>query len=121
MRGLRIMETRRARNLRATQTSAEAKLWAKLRNRQLNGFKFIRQMPIGIYFADFCCREAKLVVEVDGATHSTESELAADARRTDVLLTEGFAVLRFHNAEVFANLEGVLETILARIEKRATL
>jgi very-short-patch-repair endonuclease len=121
MRGLRIKETRRARNLRATQTSAEAKLWAKLRNRQLNGFKFIRQMPIGIYFADFCCREAKLIIEVDGATHSTANELAGDARRTDSLLAEGFFVLRFQNAEVFENLDGVLETILARIEGRDTL
>jgi very-short-patch-repair endonuclease len=68
MRGLRIVEARRARALRADATAAETRLWAKLRNRGLNGFKFSRQVTIGPYFADFCCRARKLVVEVDGAT-----------------------------------------------------
>jgi very-short-patch-repair endonuclease len=121
MRGMRITETRRARSLRSSQTSAEAKLWAKLRNRKLKGYKFVRQMPIGIYFADFCCREAKLVIEVDGATHSTEVELAQDTRRTGLLKSEGFSVLRVQNAEVFENMDGVLETILARVEGRDAL
>ena len=76
MRGLRIPETRRARTLRADAPSAEALLWSRVRARRLGGFKFVRQEPLGPYFADFCCREEKLVVEVDGATHSTEAELA---------------------------------------------
>jgi very-short-patch-repair endonuclease len=118
MRGLRIVETRRSRALRADQTSAEAKLWAKLRNRGLNGFKFSRQVPIGPYFADFCCRERKLIVEVDGATHSTDAERASDAYRTAFLDAQGYSVLRVDNAEVYENLDGILQTILARLEGR---
>jgi very-short-patch-repair endonuclease len=118
MRGLRILETRRARALRADQTSAEAKLWSRLRNRGLNGYKFSRQVAIGPYFADFCCRDRKLIVEIDGATHSTDAELAADGRRTKLLAAEGYRVLRVTNVEVFKNLDGVLETILTWLEGR---
>jgi very-short-patch-repair endonuclease len=118
MRGLRLLETRRARSLRADQTDAEAKLWSKLRNRGLNGYKFSRQVAIGPYFVDLCCRDHKFIVEVDGATHSTEAELAADARRTAFLAAEDYRVLRVQNAEVFKNFDGILETILARLEGR---
>ena len=121
MRGLRIPEIRRARALRADQPSAEAKLWSRLRGRRLGGFKFLRQAPIGPYFADFCCRELKLVVEVDGATHSTDAELARDARRNAFLHAQGYRVVRVLNAEVYENLDGVLETILAALERRETL
>jgi very-short-patch-repair endonuclease len=118
MRGLRILETRRARELRIDQTSAEAKLWAKVHARRLNGFKFTRQEPVGGYIADFCCRAEKLVVEIDGATHSTDEELARDHRRTAFLTQAGYRVVRFHNAEVFENMDSVLETILAKLERR---
>ena len=74
MRGLRLHEARRARGLRQDQTEAERKLWRRLRNRTLGGFKFVRQEPIVPYFADFVCRDEKLIVEVDGATHSTDDE-----------------------------------------------
>jgi very-short-patch-repair endonuclease len=118
MRGLRIPETRRARSLRRAQTPAEARLWPKLRNRGLAGHKFVRQQPIGPYFADFLCRERTLIVEVDGATHSTDDELRRDARRTEFLESMGYSVLRVLNAEVMTELEGVLETIFLALEKR---
>ncbi|MDE2363164.1 MAG: DUF559 domain-containing protein [Hyphomicrobiales bacterium] len=120
MRGLRILETRRSRSLRAAQPSAESRLWSRLRNRRLAGFKFVRQAPVGPYFADFCCREEKLIVEADGATHSTDAERAHDARRDAFLTREGFRVLRANNVEVYENLDGVLETILAALERRET-
>jgi very-short-patch-repair endonuclease len=63
------------------------------------------------YIVDFACFEARLVIEVDGATHSTDEEIARDARRDAVLRSHGDTVLRFGNVEVFENLEGVLETI----------
>ena len=119
MRGLRIPETRRARGLRQSQTPAEARLWSKLRNRGLAGHKFVRQEPIGPYFADFLCRERALIVEVDGATHSTEEELAQDARRSRFLEEKGYTVLRALNTEVMNELDGVLETIFLALEKRA--
>ena len=120
MRGLRIPETRRARALRAAQPSAEAKLWSRLRARRLNGFKFVRQEPIGPYFADFCCREQMLIVEVDGATHSKDEEIARDARRETLLRAHGYRILRVLNADVYDNLDSVLETIRATLERRDT-
>ncbi|GJE58605.1 hypothetical protein MPOCJGCO_0687 [Methylobacterium trifolii] len=92
-----------------------------LRNRALNGLKFRRQVPIGISVADFVCFEAKLVVEVDGATHSTEAEIARDAARTETIERSGFAVLRILNADVYADLDGVRETILAAADRRTTI
>ncbi len=121
MRGIRIIEARRARSLRHDQTTAESRLWNRLRAQRVNGFKFIRQEPIGPYFADFTCRKARLIIEIDGATHSTDEEIAADLRRTAFLEAQGYQVIRFQNAEIFENIEGVLETILARLEGRETL
>jgi very-short-patch-repair endonuclease len=74
MRGPQPWLTNRSRVLRSQPISAEARLWAHLRNRQLGGYKFVRQMPIGPYFADFVCRECMVVVEVDGGTHSSDAE-----------------------------------------------
>jgi len=100
-----------ARSLRRSQTGAEKKLWDHLRNRQLLGFKFRRQVAIDRFVVDFACFEAKLIVEVDGATHGTPGELSKDAERTHVLETRGYLVLRFHNVDVFNNIEGVLDVI----------
>ena len=121
MRGMRFFEAKRSRALRSTATAAEAALWKRLRARKLNGLKFVRQEPIGPYFADFACRECRLVVEIDGATHSTPEEVAGDARRTAFLAGEGWRVVRFGNVEVAGNMNGVLETILAVLEGRANL
>ena len=112
MRGIRLFESRRSRDLRRNPASAEQKLWRKLRNRQLCGVKFVRQEPIGPFFVDFVCRERKLIVEVDGATHSTPEELAGDAMRTEFLQDEGYRIVRVANDEVFHNIDGVCETIL---------
>jgi very-short-patch-repair endonuclease len=79
--------TRRARELRRTMTDAEAKLWKRLRNGQLLGTKFRRQVPIGSFVADFCCRSPKLVVEVDGRQHTERA--TQDASRTRVLAERG--------------------------------
>jgi very-short-patch-repair endonuclease len=105
--------------LRRAQTDAEAMLWNRLRRRGLNGLKFVRQEPIGSYFADFVCREIDLIVEVDGATHSTESERRHDERRSEVLRARGYRVVRLANEDIFRNLEGALETILAAIGEAA--
>src|SRR5712691_5360505 len=101
----------RARNLRASQTSAEAKLWQALRNRRLARWKFRRQHPIDRYVVDFVTLDGKLVVEVDGVTHSGSGELARDEHRTHVIELLGFLVVRVTNVDVYENLEGVLEMI----------
>ena len=117
MRGLRIPETRRSRDLRRDRTEAGRKLWSKLRDRGLAGAKFVRQEPVGPYFVDFLCRERRLVIEVDGATHSTDEEIAYDGRRTAFLEQAGFHVVRFTNAEVYENLVGVLETLSHALQR----
>ena len=90
MRGIRLPEVKRTRALRRAATSAERKVWAGLRNRSLGGHKFVRQDPIGPYFADFACREARLVVEI-WRTHSTDRELADHKARENFLRAQGFA------------------------------
>jgi very-short-patch-repair endonuclease len=105
----------RARQLRNEQTDAEAKLWARLRARQISHVKFRRQHPIGPYVADFCCVEHSLVVEIDGGQHA--EQMQSDQRRTAVLKLPGFRVLRFWNNEVLANIEAVLEQIYQAIEQ----
>jgi very-short-patch-repair endonuclease len=99
----------RARQLRNEQTDAEAKLWARLRARQISGVKFRRQHPIGPYVADFCCVEHRLIIEIDGGQHA--EQMQSDQRRTAILKLHGFRVLRFWNNEVLANLDAVLEQI----------
>jgi len=107
------LNTGRARDLRRDQTPVEARLWSRLRNRQLDGFKFRRQLPIEGYIADFVCIDAKLVVELDGGQHAEQAEY--DARRTAALEAAGFDVLRFWNTDAFENIEGVLEMIRRRL------
>ena len=70
----------RARQLRNEQTDAEAKLWARLRARQISDVKFRRQHPIGPYVADFCCVEHRLIIEIDGGQHA--EQMQSDQRRT---------------------------------------
>jgi very-short-patch-repair endonuclease len=96
-----------ARRLRLTPTDAEIRLWSRLRRRQLDGFRFRRQHPLGPYVVDFFCAEAKLVVEVDGGQHAED-----DAARTRWIEARGYRVVRFWNNDVLANTDGVLRTIL---------
>ena len=101
----------RARRLRESQTSAEAKLWQALRNLQLARWKFRRQHPVDRYVVDFVTLDGKLIIEVDGVTHSNPSEIERDEVRTKVLEACGFLVLRVSNTDVYENLEGFLELI----------
>ena len=118
MRGPAPWQTNRSRSLRSATTSAELKLWSRLRNRQLGGFKFVRQEAIGAYFADFVCREANLVIEVDGGTHGEPHEVENDAVRTDTIEALGYRIMRVWNGDVYENPDGVLDMILAALEKR---
>ncbi|MBN9314806.1 MAG: DUF559 domain-containing protein [Devosia sp.] len=100
---------KRVRALRSAATDAEKMLWWRLRDRRLDGFKFVRQYAIGPYCADFVCRDEMLVVELDGGQHS---DSVSDARRTRYLNEQGFSVLRFWNNEVLGNIDGVQQALL---------
>jgi len=106
---------RHARRLRRTMTRAEVILWQSLRKRQLAGYRFRRQVPIGPYVTDFACLDPRLVIEVDGATHSEEDEVAYDERRTRFLQQKGWHVYRVWNTDIYENLGGVLDAILHQL------
>ncbi|MAG96934.1 MAG: DUF559 domain-containing protein [Alphaproteobacteria bacterium] len=99
-----------ARQLRQNLTEAEKHLWARLRQKQLDGHRFRRQAPLGRFVVDFVCFESRLVVELDGGQHGDQSE--ADELRTRWLEAEGFTVIRFWSNEVLENTEGVLASIV---------
>ena len=103
------MASRKARELRIHMTDAERRLWAVLRGRRLQGYKFRRQHPVGPFILDFACIEHRLVIEADGGQHSDN---AADERRTAWLARRGWRVLRFWNNEILSSTEGVQEAVL---------
>jgi very-short-patch-repair endonuclease len=105
----------RARQLRNGDNLAEAALWNELKAKKLGGYKFVRQMPLGPYFADFACRSRKLVVELDGNQHA---ESSYDRRRDEFMCAQGYSVIRFWSADAMKNLASVCETILAALDGR---
>ena len=104
-----------ARKLRSNLTDAELRLWSRLRRRQLNGFKFRRQHPVGIYVCDFICMEAAVVVELDGGQHLDRAP--EDLHRDAFLRLQGFRVLRFWNGDVPAHTDGVVATIFEALHR----
>ena len=101
--------TIRSRSLRNNPTDAEKKLRFALRNRQLLGVRFNRQVPIGPYICDFVARSWMLVIEVDGGQHATST---GDAFRTAFLENGGYRVIRFWNNDVLGNIDGVVSEIV---------
>lgn len=98
-----------ARMLRRRSTNVEKILWQKLKGRQLEGYKFRRQQPVGPYIVDFVNFEKRIVIELDGGQHAIRKD--SDKKRDAWLKAEGFEVLRFWNNDLFENLEGILEVI----------
>ena len=101
--------------LRKELTPAERKLWSRIRNDQL-GAAFRRQHAVGNYIADFCCPKAKLIIELDGSQHLEQEEY--DDERTQYLESQGYKVIRFWNNDVTNNIEGVILSIMNRLEKQ---
>jgi very-short-patch-repair endonuclease len=104
-------KTTLARQLRRSETLAEKRLWQELRDRRLDGCKFVRQTTVGPYIADFLCRESKLIVEVDGATHSSDADILSDKRRTAHLGRLGYKVIRLQNSEVLQAIDQAIMVI----------
>jgi len=99
----------RARELRKSMTDSERVLWKNLRLRQIEGFKFRRQQPIGNYIVDFVCFEKRLIIEVDGGQHS--EHVTYDSKREAWLESQGFKILRFWDNQVLKEIEAVTEVI----------
>jgi very-short-patch-repair endonuclease len=107
-----------ARLLRMNLTREERTMWKFLRNRKLDGYKFLRQHPIKVwetdgrnhfYYADFYCSKKKLVVEIDGLIHAMQGDY--DQARDHIMLELKLNVLRVTNEEVGSDLKRVLEKI----------
>ncbi len=107
----------RAKELRNELTPPEAMLWSQLKGNQLSGFAFRTQHPIGPYITDFYCHRARLVIEIDGATHQGD-QIIHDRVRDAWLHECGIETMRIPAREVLNNLAGVYASIGARTHKR---
>lgn len=96
-------------------TDAERAIWQSVRNRQLGGFKFRRQKPIGPFIVDFVCVEKKIVIEIDGGQHALNTK--HDFKRSEFLRNKGYKILRFWNSDVLKEKNAVLEEILLHLEE----
>ena len=105
----------RAKQLRSNTTEPERILWRALKQIPVYGTHFRRRVPIGPYVADFACLRARLLIELDGGHHAQGEIAAKDEARTRWLEQEGYRVIRFWNAELSGNLNGVLDTIYAAL------
>jgi very-short-patch-repair endonuclease len=97
-------------------TRAETLLWRHLKAHRLASIQFRRQTPFGPYIADFCAHSAKLIIELDGATHDFEERIERDEMRDKWFERQGYRVLRFTNDDVLKNLEGVVTAIADAVE-----
>ena len=104
--------------MRNNATATEKLLWSKLKHIQLLGYEFRRQQGIAKYVVDFYCPQHKLAIEIDGATHSTPEEIQNDNMRQEFIEREGVRFLRFSNADVFENMDWVLETIVEDFKRQ---
>ena len=104
-----------AKNLRSDMTIFERKLWTRLRAKRFMNTKFKRQVPIGLYIADFVCKDKKIIIELDGSGHLEASQHEHDVNRDSYLKSQGYEILRFYNNDIENNLEEVLEIIRQKI------
>lgn len=109
------IKAQRARELRRNMTLEERMLWQAVRRNQLGGYHFRRQQVIEGFIADFYCHAARLVVEIDGEIHQTQTHY--DDARDQVLVARGLRVLRISNTLVRENLPAVLTLILSTCQK----
>jgi very-short-patch-repair endonuclease len=104
----------KAKQLRGNMTHAEEILWIHLK-KGINGFKFRRQHPIGLYIADFYCHKAKLIIEIDGSIHDKTEVKDNDVARENEIQRWGYEIIRFTNQEVLEQTEKVIDAIAQKI------
>jgi very-short-patch-repair endonuclease len=112
------VNTRRARTLRSSLTDTERCLWSRLKRKQINGYKFRRQFPLGPYIVDFVCLEARLIIEVDGGHHVEQKQ--KDELRDKWLISQNFRVLRFWDNDVLRETDAVVEVIVQALKNTPT-
>jgi len=107
-----VRNRQNARRMRRALTEPELKFWNAVRAHRLMGLSFRRQMPIGGYIADFACAEHRLIIEIDGATHSLDKQIERDYHRDAALIALGWRVIRFTNDEVLNRMDDVCTHVL---------
>ena len=108
----RFPQRENRKQLRKAPVPAEAILWSRLKRKQQRGIRFRRQYSIGRYVVDFYCPSARLVIELDGNSHTGEPAQEYDKIRDEYIGELGLRVLRFKNEDIYRNLTGVIETII---------
>jgi very-short-patch-repair endonuclease len=107
------MSIARARSLRKNASESEKRVWKALRLLRHEGLHFRRQPPIGPNYPDFACHRAKLIIELDGDSHTTQKQIAYDAERTRFLESIGYRVVRFWNVDAFGSADEIAQYILS--------
>jgi very-short-patch-repair endonuclease len=115
----KISEKEKRRSLRKNMPKSEVILWSKLKNKQMQGKRFLRQYSVDQYVLDFYCPELKLAIEVDGDSHFVTGAQEYDRDRQEYIESFGIRFLRFTNADVCENIDGVCQVIFNKIEKDA--
>jgi very-short-patch-repair endonuclease len=105
-----------ARGLRRQLSLPELLLWRLLRLRRRE-LRFRKQHPIGPFVADFYCPAAKMVIEIDGATHDQRQDV--DGRRDAYMISLGLRVVRISAKGVLADPEAVADGIFRLCEDLA--
>jgi very-short-patch-repair endonuclease len=111
----------KAEALRGKMTKAEKTLWQLLRRKNIDGYKFRRQHPLGQFIADFYCYKARLVIEVDGGIHLKRDQKEYDEARSIMISQFGLRIIRFTNEEVLKSPKTVLEKIDEALKDEARL
>ncbi len=110
---VRQSQRQHAKSMRRVMSPPELRLWQYFRTPSFPGPRFRRQVPIGPYIVDFLCAQEKLVIEVDGSHHALVERSQADVARDRWLTARGYRVMRFWSNDIFENIEGVGDAILA--------
>ena len=110
-----ITKTQFAKELRQNPTNAEKLFWWHVSNRQFQGAKFKRQVPMGNYIVDFVCHDMKVIVELDGGQHALQEQ--QDRMRTNELQNQGYQVIRYWNNDVLSNIEGVMKNLAEQMNR----
>jgi very-short-patch-repair endonuclease len=106
-----------ARRLRKDMTDTEQFVWKRVRYRQIGGYKFRRQAPVGPFIADFVCHEAKVILELDGDQHAEQAD--QDAARSGWFESQGYVVARFWNHEAFQDWDAIEDNLWRLLNERA--
>ncbi|MGF1675801.1 MAG: endonuclease domain-containing protein [Rivularia sp. (in: cyanobacteria)] len=110
-------EIEKRRKLRQDITKAEKIIWQKIRNNQIENYKFRRQYSVDKFVIDFYSPILKLAIEIDGESHFKEGTAEYDRERQSYIESLGIKFIRFTNNDVYENLDGVLESIALKVRE----